>query len=59
MNLVLWQHVVLCKSYANDSAPGNVCRVLCSLRVSSCITQAKMILGSKHVKKGAILNVLM
>jgi len=28
INLVLWQPVALCKSYATDSAPGYVCRML-------------------------------
>jgi len=31
---VLWQHVVLCKSYATESVPGYVRRVVCSLRLA-------------------------
>jgi len=31
---VLWQHVVLCKSYAAENAPDYVCRVLCCVRVA-------------------------
>jgi len=46
---VLWQHVVLCKSYTAESAPGYGC--------VSCVMLRETILGSKHV--GAILNVLM
>jgi len=36
INLVLWQHVTLCKSYATESAPGCVCvcRVLRNLRLA-------------------------
>ena len=26
VNLVLWQHVILCESYVTESAPGYVCR---------------------------------
>ena len=33
---MLWQHVVLCKSYATESAPGCVCRVVCSLKFYVC-----------------------
>jgi len=35
----LWQHVILCKSYATDSVPGYVCRVLCNLRLKLHITR--------------------
>jgi len=31
---VLWQHVVLCKSYGAENAPDYVCHVLCSLRLA-------------------------
>jgi len=34
LNLVLWQHVVLCKWYAAKGAPDYVCRVVYSLRAS-------------------------
>ena len=33
INLVLWQHAVLCKWYAAKGAPDYVCRVVCSLRL--------------------------
>ena len=32
INLVLWQHVILCKLYVTESAPGDVHRVLCNWR---------------------------
>jgi len=50
INLVLWQHVILCKLYVTESAPGYVYHVLCNWRLDD-------LKRSKHV--GAILNVLM
>jgi len=32
--LVLWQNVVLCKSYAAESTPECLCHVLCSLSLN-------------------------
>ena len=56
---MLWQHVVLCKSYAAENAPecGCVSCVVQRETVKEQCSSLTMILGSKYV--GAILNVLM
>jgi len=58
---VLWQHVLLCKSYAAENAPDYGCASCVMLRETGFskeqCSSLKMILGSKHV--GKILYVLM
>ena len=37
--MVLWQHVVLCKSYADENAPGYGCVSSVTLRETASLTQ--------------------
>jgi len=54
---VIWQHVVLCKSYGVENVPDCGCVSCVVLHESGQCSSLKMIFGSKHV--GAILSVLM
>ena len=63
---MLWQHVILCKSYTAENAPDCGCVSCVMLRETGSkkcdfskeqSSSLKMIVGLKHV--GAILNVLM